>query len=65
MLPDAAQVADPFHVVKLAYTALNECGAACRTRTPATEAANTTRSTAPGVTWRWYARGSPMPDTTG
>lgn len=25
MLPDAVQVADPFHVVKLANTALDEC----------------------------------------
>jgi transposase len=47
MLPDAVQVADPFHVVKLANQALDECHTAgCRTRPSATGAARVIRSTA-------------------
>jgi transposase len=32
MLPDAVQVADPFHVIKLANTKLDECRVGSRTR---------------------------------
>ena len=46
MLPDATQVADPFHLVKLANTKLDECAAGCRTRRSAIAAARPIRSTA-------------------
>ena len=52
MLPDAVQVADPYHVVHLANVALDECvNAACRTRPSDTAATRTIRSTDAGAGW--------------
>ena len=46
MLPDAVQVADPYHVVALANRAVDEtAGGGCRTRPSAIAAASTIRST--------------------
>ena len=46
MLPDATQVADPFHLVKLANTKIDEVAGGCRTRRSAIAAARPIRSIA-------------------
>jgi transposase len=51
MLPDAVQVADPFHVVKLANQRSMSAGAGCRTRPSGIGAASTIRSTEPAAGW--------------
>ena len=47
-LPDAATVMDPFHVVRLAGNALDECRRRVQLATAGTAAARPTRSTARG-----------------
>lgn len=46
MLPDATQIADPFHVVKLANHVLDECRRRVQNETFGHGAARTTRSIA-------------------
>ena len=48
VLPQAAQVVDPFHVVKLANFALDTCDDVSRSNSSDTVAGVTTRSIGPG-----------------
>ncbi|MGK0477582.1 MAG: transposase, partial [Ilumatobacter sp.] len=63
MLPLAVQVADPFHVVKLAGTALNEVRRGCRTRPVGIAVAATIRSGESGVDSRSRPSDSPLIST--
>jgi len=49
MLPHATQVADPFHLIRLANQQLDECRRRVDNETVGPEAANTTRCIGPGA----------------
>jgi transposase len=58
MLPDATQVADPFHVVRSPASGSTRSAAGSRTRRWATGSARPTRRTAPVGCWSWPTNAS-------
>jgi transposase len=59
-LGHAIQIADPFHVVRVANTALDDCRRRVQNETLGHRAANTTRSTGPAAGCRRHRNGSPL-----